>query len=66
MLLTLAVWASAQSVENRFTIVTLSARPDMTSGDDVLVRVTAPPAIPLEQVRVSLNREDDHRRLPSR
>ena len=58
VLLTLGVWASAQSVENRLTIVALSARPDMASGGDVLVRVTASPAVALEHVRVSLNRED--------
>jgi hypothetical protein len=55
---TVTGWTSAQSVENRFTIVALSARPDMTSGDDVLVRVTGPRATPLAQLRVSLNRED--------
>ena len=57
-LLTLGVWTSAQSVGGRFTILTLSARPDMISGGNVLVRVTAPPAVPLEQIRVSVNSED--------
>ena len=57
-LVTLGMWISAQSVENRITIATVSARPDLASGGDVLMRVTAPAAVPLTQLRVSLNRQD--------
>jgi len=40
------------------TITTLSARPEMVSGGDVLVRIDAPATTPLDQVRVKLNERD--------
>ena len=49
---------SAQSAEASFAISTLSARPDMASGGDVLVRVSLPPGAAVGQARVSLNVAD--------
>ncbi len=56
--LSLSVWARAQSDGAGLALSTVSTRPDMVSGDDVLVRVTAPAATPLAQVRVTVNGRD--------
>jgi len=39
-------------------IVTLSTKPDMVSGDDVLVQINVPHTVPIQQVRVTLNGSD--------
>jgi hypothetical protein len=57
-LVVLAAWPSAQSVEGGFEITTVSARPDFVSGGEVLVRVRAPRAVPLDELRVMLNGVD--------
>ena len=48
----------AQSAETGLTVTALSARPDMASGGDVLVRVTMPTGAAVGQARVSLNGAD--------
>ena len=49
---------SAQPDAGGIRIIPLSARADMVSGGDVLVRVSVPASIPVNQVRVSVNGED--------
>lgn len=56
--LALGATASAQSAEGGFEIVTVSARPDVVSGGDVLVRINVPAGVPLDQSRVMLNDAD--------
>ena len=56
-LFAVTVWISAQAAD-AFELTTLSARPDMVSGGDVLVSVTVPQGIPLDQARVTLNGAD--------
>ena len=42
-------WTSARAADDPFKIETLSARADMVSGGDVLVSVTVPEAVSLDQ-----------------
>ena len=52
------VWVSARAADGAFAIVTMSTRADMVSGGDVLVSVTVPEAVPLDQAHVTLNGAD--------
>ena len=54
----LTVWPSAQPANGGFQIAAISARPDFVSGGDVLVRVSVPRTVPLDQARVILNGTD--------
>ncbi len=49
---------SAQPDAGGIRIIPLSARADMASGGDVLVRVSVPASTPANQVRVSVNGQD--------
>ena len=51
-------WTFARAADDPFEIATLSARPDMVSGGDVLVGVTVPRAVPLDRTRITLNGAD--------
>jgi hypothetical protein len=46
-----------------FEIKTLSSRPDLVSGGDALVEVTAPSGVTLSQIRLTLNGKDVTERL---
>ncbi len=48
----------AYAAPDRPVIATLSTDADRVSGGDVLVRITVPAAVPLDQVRVDLNSTD--------
>jgi hypothetical protein len=50
--------AAQSSADTGLSIATLSARPDMVSGGDALMRVTLPPGVAARQVRISLNGAD--------
>ena len=52
------VHAQKKDPPHDFEIKTLSTRPDMVTGGDVLVRIDVPRAIPLDQVRVSVDGQD--------
>lgn len=54
----LTVWPSAQSANGDFQIAAVSARPDLVSGGDVMVRIRVPQAVPLDAPRVMLNGAD--------
>ena len=54
----LTVWPSAQPANGGFQIAAISARPDFVSGGDVLVRVSVPRTVPLDQTRVIVNGTD--------
>lgn len=47
-----------------FQVKTLSSAPDMISGGDTLLEVTAPVGVPLDKVRVSLNGKDVTSQVP--
>ena len=47
-----------------FQIKTLSSAPDMVSGGDTLIEVTAPAGVALDKVRVSLNGKDVTSQVP--
>ena len=49
---------SAQPDAGGIRIIPVSARADMVSGGDVLVRVSVPASTPVNQVRVSVNGQD--------
>lgn len=49
---------SAQSIDGKLMITTLSAKPEFVSGGDVLVRVQVPPTMSLGEPRVALNGTD--------
>ncbi len=49
---------SAQPDAGGIRIIPVSARADMVSGGDVLVRISVPPSTPANQVRVSVNGQD--------
>jgi len=51
-------WMSARAADDPFKIETLSARADMVSGGDVLVAVTVPRTVPLDDTRIALNGAD--------
>ncbi|MDP9894334.1 hypothetical protein J2W32_003210 [Variovorax boronicumulans] len=48
-----------------FQIKTLSSAPDMISGGDTLVEITAPVGVALDKVRVSLNGKDVTSQVPA-
>ena len=50
--------AQADGGSHKFEIRALSTRPAMVSGGDVLLQITVPSNVPLNDVRVSLNNED--------
>ncbi|HKB37989.1 MAG TPA: DUF6351 family protein, partial [Gemmataceae bacterium] len=57
--LALLIWAIPGFASSpRLEIVALSNAPDRLSGGDVLVRITAPPGVPLADVAVTLNGVD--------
>ena len=51
-------WPSAQSTDDGFAIATVSTRPDLVTGGDVLVRIHVPGAVSLGEPRVMLNGTD--------
>ena len=57
-LVAFTVWISARAADGPFEITALSTRPEMVSGGDVLVGVTVPEALPLDQAHVTLNGAD--------
>ena len=56
--LALLTSATLASAANTLPITALSTAPDRVSGGDVLVRITAPPGIPLADLQVTLNEAD--------
>ena len=50
--------AASASIKSAFEIRTLSTRPDMVSGGDVLLEVVVPRVVPLHQVKLTLNGAD--------
>ena len=54
----LTAWPSAQSTDGGFEIAAVSARPEFVSGDDVLIRIRVPRAVPLDEPKVMLNGAD--------
>ena len=53
-----AVAKKESKADKEFEILTLSAKPDLVSGGDVLIRINVPKTVPLHQVRVELNGTD--------
>jgi hypothetical protein len=53
-----------QQAPAAFQVKTLSSAPDMVSGGDTLLEVTAPVGVPLDKVRVSLNGKDVTAQVP--
>jgi Tannase-like family of unknown function (DUF6351) len=58
ILLSFASFADAQTARNGFEIRTLSTRPDLISGGDVLVQVTVPATLAADKVAVAVNGRD--------
>src|SRR5258705_9300404 len=57
-LLAICTIAEAQTSKNGFEVRTLSTRPDLISGGDVLVQVTVPATLAAEKLAVSVNGHD--------
>src|SRR5579872_5171992 len=57
--LSLAIFhTTAGAADQKFQLTVLSGRPDMVSGGDALVQVSAPPDAALDQVMIRLNGQD--------
>jgi hypothetical protein len=48
----------SNKVDKEFEILTLSAKPELVNGGDVLIRINVPKTVPLHQVEVELNGTD--------